>query len=250
MLETDKTSLIGRATQTAPSRGFRLDGSGVNPARTDAQTAILMWVAGVGYRPLASRAKNLRPQSKSSEKYADDILSVTKPDDPILAANMRAKIQQDLHEYAIDDERSQEIFAADPVVVADPRTGWIVTQSVLYARVGLFDSINTLLQKPYLSDDACVDLRNTLITAFPHLSADSQREWAHSECRLEQGLRFLETRAPSEIITLAEELLPVDEKRGIWDTIRLFSLAAQMGSPVDGPISPVTSLLTIKDTSH
>ena len=240
-METDTTNLIGRVSQAGTKRGFALDGTPQADTRP-----VLMWLAGAGYRPSKNRSKTLRPTAKSDEAAADRILRATRPDDPVMAAHLRAGILVDLHRDAMDDPRTRDIFDADPLVVADPRTGWLVTESILAARVGLFDSLNTLLQKPYLEKDACDAMRDTLIAAFPHLDADAQREWCHSEVRLEQGLAFLESRKPSDLVALAEELRPVDAVRGLWDTIRLFSIAAQMGDTSGTEDVPVAGLLTMR----
>jgi hypothetical protein len=245
MIETDNTSLVGRAGDAGAKRGFSLDGTR-RADGTDLRPT-LMWLAGAGYKPLANRSKVLRPTSRHEEAEADRILAATKPDDPVTAADLRADLLVDLRRHAPNDPRTQAIFEADPIVVADLDTGWLVTESIFAARIGLFDSLNTLLQKPYLTDSACADLRRTLSMAFADLSDDAQREWCHSEVRLEQGLAFLESRAPSDLIALAEELRPIDAKRGIWDAMRLFSHAAQMSGVGGTATSPIASLLALKD---
>ncbi len=245
MIETDTTTLIGRAGEASANKGFSLDGT----RRADGTDIrpVLMWLAGAGYKPNKIWAKVLRPTSRSTEAEADRILTAVKPDDPVTAADLRASLLVDLHRHAPDDTRSIDIFEADPIIVADIDTGWLVTESMFDARIGLFDSLNTLLQKPYLTEDACADLRRTLCMAFSDLSTDAQREWCHSEVRLEQGLRFLESRAPSDLVALADELRTIDATRGLWASARLFSLAAQMND-VSGPkTSAIADLLALKE---
>ncbi len=244
MIETDTTSLIGRASDAGTKRGFSLDGT---PRNTADARPILMWLAGAGYKPIKSRSKVLRSTSKSEDEAVDRILGTEKPDDPVAAADLRADLLVTLHNHAPNDPNTQDIFAADPIIVTDMDTGWLLTESMFAARIGLFDSLNTLLQKPYLTDEACANLRRTLSVAFGDLSANAQREWCHSEVRLEQGLIFLESRAPSDLVALSDELRPIDSARGIWDSMRLFSLAAQMSDVGGDATSPVTSLLALKD---
>lgn len=248
MLETDPISLISRTSTAREKAGFSL-GNETKPAAADPRP-VLMWLAGAGYRPKdVARRKGMAPTPTGTEAAADRLLDAVKPDDPVLAAQMRADTLVDLHRDALQDPRVQDIFDADPVLAADPHTGWLVTESMLAARVGLFDSLNTLLQKPYLTDAMCEDMRQTLIGAFTDLSSDSQREWCYSEVRLEQGLAFLESRQPSELLTLADELRPIDANRGIWDAVRLFSLAAQMSDMNRSSNAAVSNLLGT-DTSH
>ncbi len=248
MLEMDPSSLVSRANAMREKMVSGL-GSKMKPVTTDPLPA-LKWLAGPGYRPKGvARRKALLSLSIGNETTADRLLRATKPDDPVLAAQMRADILVDLYRDAAEDTRVQDIFQADVVLATDLRTGWLVTESMLAARIGLFDSLNTLLEKPYLSDAACMDVRRTLIGAFTDLSNDSQREWCYSEVRLEQGLAFLESRQPSELLTLADELRQVDASRGIWDTARLFSFAAQMSDMSGATVAPVCNLLDT-DTSH
>jgi len=248
MLETDPISLVARTDAARNKAGFSF-GDGAKPADVDPRP-VLMWLAGAGYRPKdVARRKGMVPIPPGMEAAADRLLSAIKPDDPVLAARMRADTLVDLYRDAVEDPRVKDIFEADPVLVADPLTGWLVTESMLAARIGLFDSLNTLLQKPYLTDAACEAMRHTLVGAFADLSADSQREWCYSEVRLEQGLTFLECRQPSELLSLADELRPVDENRGLWDTVRLFSLAAQMSDMSGTANAPVSNLLGV-DTRH
>jgi len=243
MLETDTSSLIGRAASAARKRAFSFGNTGATDTRP-----VLMWLAGAGYRPREiARNKGMVPLSKGAEDAADRLLTTAKPTDPILAARMRADILVGLRREATDDPRTEAVFDADPVLAADPETGWLVTQSMLDARIGLFDSLNTLLDKPYLNEAACADMRHTLVDAFAYLSPDSQREWNYSEVRLEQGLAFLESRGPSELLALADELRPVNESRGLWDTLRLFSLAAQMSDVSGADTAPVTNLLAMRE---
>ena len=242
MMESDPTSLVGRMNAARADRPFSFGGE-AQPARADLMP-VLMWLAGTGYRPQdVARRKGMKPIPKGAEEAADRILAVVKPDDPVLAARMRADTLVDLWRDARGDPRADDIFEADPVLAADPHTGWLVTESMLSARIGLFDSLNTLLQKPYLTEDACAAMRRTLIAAFADLAPDSQREWCYSEVRLEQGLAFLESRKPSDLLALADELRPVDAKRGLWDSMRLFSLAAQMSDVGGTQDAPVASLL-------
>lgn len=242
MLETDAISLVTRTDGAREKSGFTLGGD-TRPATADPRP-VLMWLAGAGYRPKdVARRKGMVPTPAGTEMAADRLLTTVKPDEPVLAAQMRADTLVDLHRDAFEDPRTQDIFEADPVLAADPRTGWLVTESMLAARIGLFDSLNTLLDKSYLTDAACEAMRRTLIGAFADLSEDSQREWCYSEVRLEQGLAFLESRQPSELLALADELRPVDEMRGIWNTVRLFSLAAQMSDRSGAPGAPVSNLL-------
>jgi len=229
--------MIGRATgafrKHAASLGIGGDGA-PRPGAIDPRP-VLMWLAGAGYRPKeVARLKGLLPLGRARARATDAILAIEKPDDPVLAAGMRADTLATLHREAPTDPRVKGIFETDPVIAADPETGWIVTESMLAARIGLFDSINTLLGKSYLSENACLAMRTTLVSAFHDLATDSQREWCHSEVRLEQGLAFLEGRSPDDLIALADTLGPVDAERGIWATVRLFGIAAQMGLAAEG----------------
>ena len=238
--------MIGRATGAfrKHASGF---GIGGGPRQADAidPRPVLMWLAGAGYRPKeVARNKGMTPLDRGEETAADGILAVERPDDPVIAAGMRADILASLHREAAEDPRTQEIFEADPVIAADPATGWIVTESMFAARIGLFDSLNTLLGKSYLTDDACDAMRATLVGAFRHLSPESQREWCHSEVRLEQGLAFLEHRDPGDLAVLAEALTPIDSERGLWETVRLFGLAAQIHATGEAdPLDTIAPLL-------
>lgn len=209
--------------------------------------AVVLWIAGAAYRTKKARAGGLRPQAKRAQTEADAILNVQKPDDPILAASMRADILIELRKRAPADERVREIFSADPIIVSDPDTDLFVTESMLQARVGLFDSLSTLLGEPDLSRASVQHLRDTLVGAFSTLTGAAQREWTLSELRLEQGLCFLETRAPSDILTLSDELRPVAERRNLWDAVRLFSIAAEIGIGGRGARTPVCDLLQVEE---
>jgi len=247
MLETGPTSLIGRATGAARKIGsvFGNDGASFVSLR---QQPVLMWLAGAGYSPkTVARHKGMTPVAKSAEDAAEKLFEVAQPDEPILAARMRADLLVALHRDAAEDPRAKSIFDHDTILAADPDTGWLVTESMLEARIGLFDSVNTLLEKPDLGASAIDDMRDTLVAAFAFLSPESQREWSYSEVRLEQGLMFLEERRPSDLLALAEELRPVDARLGLWDTVRLFSLAAQMNDTSGADTAPVTNLLTMDD---
>ncbi len=244
MLETDSISLVARAAATRGKQAFTLEGAA--PRASGGNLPVLMWLAGAGYRPKdTARRKGMVPIPAGMEMAADRLLTTVRPDEPVHAAQMRADTLVDMHRDAAEDPRVKDIFEADPVLVADPRTGWLVTESMLAARIGLFDSLNTLLGKPYLTDAAAAAVRHTLIDAFTDLSEESQQEWCYSEVRLEQGLFFLESRQPSELLALAEELRPVDTARGIWDAVRLFSLAAQMNDRSGATIAPVATLLDV-----
>jgi len=244
-METDTRSLIGRASDAVAKRGFSFGDAGGNPDKADTRP-VLMWLAGAGYRPKSvARRKGMQPTSKSAEDAADRLLTTRKPEQVVLAARIRAELLASLHRDAAEDPRVRGIFEDDPILAVNPETGWLVTETMLAARIGLFDSLNTLLGKPYLTDEACAEMRDTLVEAFPYLSRDSQREWFYSEMRLEQGLEFLENRQPSELLALTDELRPVDERRGIWDTVRLFSLAAQMHDTSGADDDPVANLLAM-----
>lgn len=247
MLETGPTSLIGRAAGAARKIGSAFGSDGASFASVKLQP-VLMWLAGAGYQPkTVARHKGMVPVATSAEDAADRLFEVARPDEPILAARMRADLLVALHRDAPEDPRVKGIFEHDTVLVADAHTGWLVTESILQARIGLFDSVNTLLEKPDLSASTIADMRDTLIDAFAYLSPESQREWSYSEVRLEQGLMFLENRQPSELLALADELRPVDGNLGIWNTVRLFSLAAQMNDTSGADNAAVTDLLGMDD---
>jgi len=247
MLETGPTSLIGRATGAARKIGSAFGSDGASFASIRSQP-ILMWLAGAGYHPkTVAKHKGMTPVAKNAEDAADKLLEVAQPDEPILAARMRADLLVALHRDAVEDPRVKSIFAHDTILAADSDTGWLVTESMLEARIGLFDSVNTLLEKPDLGASAIADMRDTLVEAFAFLSPESQREWAYSEVRMEQGLMFLENRQPSDLLALASELHPVDAKLGIWNTVRLFSLAAQMNDTSGADKAAVTNLLRMND---
>lgn len=243
MLEATPRSLIGRMTDAASRHGLNFGPLTGQSAEAN-PNPVLMWLAGAGYQPkAAARRLGLIPMAKGADDAASTLLATTKPDDPVLAARMRADILASLYREAPSDPRVQDIFDADPILAADPRTGWLVTESMMEARIGLINSLNTLLQQPDLTAKATAELRRTLIEAFTYLSPDSQREWCHSEIRLEQGLDFLESREPSDLLVLADTLDPIFEERGIWDSLRLFSVAAQMNDVANADPTPVANLL-------
>lgn len=248
-MKIDASAMIDRATGAIRRHGARF-GLGGEAGRADAPDPrpVLMWLAGAGYRPKEiARHKGMVPVPRGDEEAADRILAADRPDDPVLAARMRADMLVALRREASDDPRAKEIFEADPVIAADPATGWLVTASMLDARIGLFDLLNTLIGKPYLADAARTALRTTLAAAFRDLPPDSQREWCHSEARLEQGLAFLESRDPDDLTALADTLRPVGAARGVWDAMRLFALAVRMGDARGERTAPVAPLLAPED---
>ncbi len=247
MFETDKSSLIGRTSNMIGAASFKPANYAEMSEQQRAQ-AVVLWVAGAAYQPKKARAGGLRPKSKRAHTEADAILDVQKPDHPILAASMRADILLELYKRAPDDERTVEIFTADPIIISDPETELLVTESMLLARIGLFDSLNALLGVRDLSRTAVTHLRQTLVGAFSSLNGAAQREWTLSELRLEQGLHFIETRAPSDILALSEELRPVAERRNLWDAVRLFSVAAEIGIGGRGARTPVCDLLQVDES--
>jgi hypothetical protein len=90
-------------------------------------------------------------------------------------------------------------------------------------------------------------MRHTLVAAFSHLAADSQREWCYSELRLQQGVTFLEARTPDDLAALAYTLRPVYRKRGPWPALRLFGMAAAMHDRREGHVVPVADLLGMEE---
>lgn len=246
-VDTDAPTPFGRRIpSSAPKTGFDPGGSPPRPAAT-AET-VLMWLAGAGYRPKeAARARGLVPTAMGAEEAADRLFDVVPPDDPLPAARMRAEILASLHREAPTDPRVRDIVEADPILVADPRTGWLVTETMFQARLALFDAVATLLETPLPDDAATAEMRATLIAAYEHLSPESQREWCYSELRLEQGVLFLETRRPGDLMTLAAMLRPVHEADGPWRSMRLFGLAAAMSDTAEGQAVPVADLLTMAD---
>jgi len=242
-METDPPAPVQPGRTRAPEgrQQFTLD-----PAQPSTTPPVLMWLAGAGYDPKGvARRKGMTPLPRSVERAADRLLDRIPPKDPLIAAQMRADLLSDLYHEAGDDPRAQAIFEADPVVAADPDTGWLVVESMMSARLALFDSLATLLGATMMDAASRTEMRRTLIDAFTDLAPGSQREWCYSEMRLEQGLTLLENRQPSELMSLADTLRPVQARRGPWDALRLFSIAAAMSTGNPGRDVPVADLLSV-----
>lgn len=229
MMELDQSSLFSRV----------VGGSGLSEAvsirkfsdTSSTSSTVLQWLASTPIDPRRA-ANRLKPVSRRERERADSILlGIEPPEDSLASSELRALLLGQLHGKAPQDRRSQCIFAEDPIVAADPDTGIVVTESIFQARLGQFDALATLIGDEPLSGAARSAMRVALGRAFEFLKPGSQQEWALSELRFEQSMSFLEGHDPSTLGPLGDEIAAINNRKGGWDAIRVFSLAAAMARP-------------------
>lgn len=245
-MEIDPPSSDQRRGALSPRAGFSLGTPSAHGGNPDPMP-VLMWLAGAGYRPKdEARRKGMVPVAKQAEEAADRVFDTSPPGDMLQASRVRAEMLATLHREARGDPRVEEVFDHDPILASDPDTGWLVTESMLRARFALIDALHTLLGKPPPEEATHAAIRETLVDAFTYLSPESQREWCYSELRLEQGTVLLENRTPVELMALADALRPIHKRRGPWDALRLFGVAAAMNAVEEGDLVPVSELLSMR----
>ena len=242
MIETERGSLMQRALNFA--LGKRFESRGSNAAHDPTVPRVLLWLAGEGYKPRRASTA-LKPASRQQREVADRLLAIDPPASPVEAAAARSELLSELRHQAPEDYRVKAIFDADPIIVEDPQTHILVTESILAARLAHFDALYALFGNPPLGPAARDRIRDALVDAFVLLSPGAQEEWALGEYRLAETLGFLRDREPTDIRALSGELRPVFEARGGWEAARLLSHAAGLSFARGGAHLPVADLLEL-----
>ncbi len=181
------------------------------------------------------------------EDFDADLMPLARDDDPIRAAQERAGILAGLRRDRTGDARVQAVFDADPIVAEEISSGNLVTQSMLDARLAVFDAVLEILGRPALTNAARARIIFTLRGAFPVLTDDAQVEWALSEVRNEEIKAFLASRTAEECEAVARQIAVMADQTDLWVAARTLSMAAHVAVGRERGAARLSELLELRE---
>ena len=204
----------------------------------------LAWLAG---NRMPGKRQGLQAPSGATSEHADAALRLSRPSNPIEAAQKRASILADLNRDAPNDPRVQSVFDADPIVAEDPSNGNLVTRQMLNARLDLFDALLVLLGREPLSRYARSRVAIMLKTTYALLDDGAQVEWALSEVRYEEVKLFIDARSQADLELLSKQLASQMDREDLWAAARTFSMAAHLSVGETRGSTALADLLEMRD---